>query len=139
VVIMPIVFTDTVGFTTSEWLRIWGLMYIVTIFTNLFWGVIGDKIGWVRQVRWFGCIGMVLSTLAFYYLPIWSGPNIWVAGGAAVSIHNLSTGLSNFVVHAIATITVSIGGPVLTIWTYAIIYFIGFILTFFMKVNQPNH
>lgn len=51
VVIMPIVFTDTVGFTTSEWLRIWGLMYIVTIFTNLFWGVVGDKIGWVRQVR----------------------------------------------------------------------------------------
>lgn len=167
VVIMPIVFTDTVGFTTSEWLRIWGLMYIVTIFTNLFWGVIGDKIGWVRQVRWFGCIGMVLSTLAFYYLPIWTGPNIWVAGavavifgfavaafvpmsaifpilepnhkGAAVSIHNLSAGLSNFVGPAIATITVPIGGPVLTIWTYAIIYFIGFILTFFMKVNQPNH
>src|SRR5699024_4610633 len=167
VVIMPIVFTDTVGFTTSEWLRIWGLMYIVTIFTNLFWGVIGDKIGWVRQVRWFGCIGMLLSTLAFYYLSIWTGPDIWVAGavavifwfafcvfvlmslifhilepnhkGAAVSIHNLSAGLSNFVGPAIATITVPIGGPVLTIWTYAIIYFIGFILTFFMKVNQPNH
>ena len=167
VVIMPIVFTDTVGFTTSEWLRIWGLMYIVTIFTNLFWGVVGDKIGWVRQVRWFGCIGMVISTLAFYYLPIWTGPNIWVAGavaivfgfavaafvpmsaifpilephhkGAAVSIHNLSAGLSNFVGPAIATLTVPIGGPVLTIWTYAIIYFIGFILTFFMKVNQPNH
>src|SRR5699024_619537 len=167
VVIMPIVFTDTDGFTTSEWLRIWGLMYIVTIFTNLFWGVIGDKIGWVRQVRWFGCIGMVLSTLSYYYLPIWTGPNIWVAGavavifgfavaafvpmsaifpilepnhkGAAVSIHNLSACLSNFVGPAIATITVPIGGPVLTIWTYAIIYFIGFILTFFMKVNQPNH
>lgn len=167
VVIMPIVFTDTVGFTTSEWLRIWGLMYIVTIFTNLFWGVVGDKIGWVRQVRWFGCIGMVISTLAFYYLPIWSGPNIWIAGsvavmfgfavaafvpmsaifpilepnhkGAAVSIHNLSAGLSNFIGPAIATITVPIAGPELTIWTYAIIYFIGFILTFFMKVNQPNH
>lgn len=167
VVIMPIVFTDTVGFTTSEWLRIWGLMYIVTIFTNLFWGVVGDKIGWVRQVRWFGCMGMVISTLAFYYLPISTGPNIWVAGavaivfgfavaafvpmsaifpilepnhkGAAVSIHNLSAGLSNFVGPAIATLTVPIGGPVLTIWTYAIIYFIGFILTFFMKVNQPNH
>ena len=165
VVIMPIVFTDTVGFTTSEWLRIWGLMYIVTIFTNLFWGVVGDKIGWVRQVRWFGCMGMVISTLAFYYLPI--STNIWVAGavaivfgfavaafvpmsaifpilepnhkGAAVSIHNLSAGLSNFVGPAIATLTVPIGGPVLTIWTYAIIYFIGFILTFFMKVNQPNH
>ncbi len=78
VVIMPIVFTDTVGFTTSEWLRIWGLMYIVTIFTNLFWDVVGDKIGW------FGCIGMVISTLAFYYLPIWTGPNVWFASSVAV-------------------------------------------------------
>ena len=68
---MPRVFTEQFGFTTSEWLRVWGLMYIVTIFTNLFWGIVGDKIGWVRQVRWFGCIGMALSTLAFYYLPAW--------------------------------------------------------------------
>ena len=52
-------------------------------FTNLFWGVVGDKIGWVRQVRWFGCMGMVIS-LAFYYLPISTGPNIWVAGAVAI-------------------------------------------------------
>lgn len=54
VVIMPIVFTDTVGFTTSEWLRIWGLMYIVTIFTNLFWDVVGDKIGWLVWMYRYG-------------------------------------------------------------------------------------
>lgn len=166
VVFMPRVFTEQFGFTTSEWLRVWGLMYIVTIFTNLFWGIVGDKIGWVRQVRWFGCIGMGLSTLAFYYLPAWSGPNILVTTfiaiifgfavaafvpmsaifptlapehkGAAVSIHNLSAGLSNFCGPAIATITLAIATPIVTIWTYAIIYIIGFILTFFMKVPQPG-
>lgn len=166
VVFMPRVFTEQFGFTTSEWLRVWGLMYIVTIFTNLFWGIVGDKIGWVRQVRWFGCIGMALSTLAFYYLPAWSGPNILVTTfiaiifgfavaafvpmsaifptlvpehkGAAVSIHNLSAGLSNFCGPAIATITLAIATPIVTIWTYAIIYIIGFILTFFMKVPQPG-
>lgn len=166
VVFMPRVFTEQFGFTTSEWLRVWGLMYIVTIFTNLFWGIVGDIIGWVRQVRWFGCIGMALSTLAFYYLPAWSGPNILVTTfiaiifgfavaafvpmsaifptlvpehkGAAVSIHNLSAGLSNFCGPAIATITLAIATPIVTIWTYAIIYIIGFILTFFMKVPQPG-
>ena len=166
IVFMPRVFTEQFGFTTSEWLRVWGLMYIVTIFTNLFWGIVGDKIGWVRQVRWFGCIGMALSTLAFYYLPAWSGPNILVTTfiaiifgfavaafvpmsaifptlvpehkGAAVSIHNLSAGLSNFCGPAIATITLAIATPIVTIWTYAIIYIIGFILTFFMKVPQPG-
>ncbi|MDN8760509.1 MFS transporter, partial [Staphylococcus aureus] len=75
VVFLPHVYTADFGFTTSEWLRVWGLMYIITIFTNLFWGIMGDKIGWVRQVRWFGCIGMAVSTLAFYYFPSWSGPN----------------------------------------------------------------
>lgn len=78
VVFLPHVYTADFGFTTSEWLRVWGLMYIITIFTNLFWGIMGDKIGWVRQVRWFGCIGMAVSTLAFYYFPAWSGPNIFV-------------------------------------------------------------
>lgn len=50
VVFLPHVYTAYFGFTTSEWLRVWGLMYIITIFTNLFWGIMGDKIGWVRQV-----------------------------------------------------------------------------------------
>lgn len=58
--------------------------------------------------------------------------------GAAVSIHNLSAGLSNFCGPAIATITLAIATPIVTIWTYAIIYIIGFILTFFMKVPQPG-
>ena len=160
------VYTDEFGFTTSEWLRVWGLMYFITIFTNLFWGVVGDKIGWVRQVRWFGCIGMALSTLAFYYLPSWSGPNIFVTTlialmlgfavaayvpmsaifptlvpehkGAAVSVHNLAAGLSNFCGPAIASVTLMFTTEKVTIWVYAILYIIGFILTFFMKVQQPT-
>ena len=166
VAFLPRVYTDEFGFTTSEWLRVWGLMYFITIFTNLFWGVVGDKIGWVRQVRWFGCIGMALSTLAFYYLPSWSGPNIFVTTlialmlgfavaayvtmsaifptlvpehkGAAVSVHNLAAGLSNFCGPAIASVTLMFTTEKVTIWVYAILYIIGFILTFFMKVQQPT-
>jgi len=166
VAFLPRVYTDEFGFTTSEWLRVWGLMYFITIFTNLFWGVVGDKIGWVRQVRWFGCIGMALSTLAFYYLPSWSGPNIFVTTlialmlgfavaayvpmsaifptlvpehkGAAVSVHNLAAGLSNFCGPAIASVTLMLTTEKVTIWVYAILYIIGFILTFFMKVQQPT-
>ncbi|RIL71428.1 MFS transporter [Staphylococcus devriesei] len=166
VAFLPRVFTEDFGFTTSEWLRVWGLMYAVTIFTNLFWGIVGDKIGWVRQVRWFGCVGMAISTLAFYYLPAWSGPNFFVTTlialmlgfavaafvpmsaifptlvpehkGAAVSIHNLAAGLSNFIGPSIASVTLVFASAEVTIWVYAIIYIIGFILTFFMKVQQPS-
>ncbi|CAM3118371.1 MFS transporter [Staphylococcus argensis] len=166
VVFMPSFFTDHVGFSMAQWLRIWGVMYIVTIFTNLFWGVVGDNIGWIRQVRWFGCIGMALSTLAFYYIPLWTGPNFWVAliaavvfgfavaafvpmsaifptlepenKGAAVSIHNLSAGLSNFMGPLIARAFLPLGGTRAAIWALAAFYIIGFVLTFFMKVQQPQ-
>ena len=44
VVFLPHVYTAYFGFTTSEWLRVWGLMYIITIFTNLFWGIMEIKL-----------------------------------------------------------------------------------------------
>ncbi len=166
VVFLPHVYTAYFGFTTSEWLRVWGLMYIITIFTNLFWGIMGDKIGWVRQVRWFGCIGMAVSTLAFYYFPAWSGPNIFVTTlialmfgfavaafvpmsaifltlvpehkGAAVSVHNLAAGLSNFLGYGLASVMLIFASAEVTIWAYAVIYVLGFVLTFFMKVQQPG-
>nr|WP_281058931.1 MFS transporter [Staphylococcus sp. GDX8P80P] len=166
VVFLPHVYTADFGFTTSEWLRVWGLMYIITIFTNLFWGIMGDKIGWVRQVRWFGCIGMAVSTLAFYYFPSWSGPNIIVTTliaimfgfavaafvpmsaifptlvpehkGAAVSVHNLAAGLSNFLGYGLASVMLIFASAEVTIWAYAVIYVLGFVLTFFMKVQQPG-
>ncbi|MDU0484725.1 MFS transporter [Staphylococcus haemolyticus] len=166
VVFLPHVYTADFGFTTSEWLRVWGLMYIITIFTNLFWGIMGDKIGWVRQVRWFGCIGMAVSTLAFYYFPAWSGPNIFVTTlialmfgfavaafvpmsaifptlvpehkGAAVSVHNLAAGLSNFLGYGLASVMLIFASAEVTIWAYAVIYVLGFVLTFFMKVQQTG-
>lgn len=166
VVFLPHVYTADFGFTTSEWLRVWGLMYIITIFTNLFWGIMGDKIGWVRQVRWFSCIGMAVSTLAFYYFPAWSGPNIFVTTlialmfgfavaafvpmsaifptlvpehkGAAVSVHNLAAGLSNFLGYGLASVMLIFASAEVTIWAYAVIYVLGFVLTFFMKVQQPG-
>ncbi|MGK3394290.1 cytochrome C biogenesis protein CcdA, partial [Klebsiella pneumoniae] len=80
--------------------------------------------------RWFGCIGMALSSLAFYYIPQHFGHSfamalipaialgIFVAAfvpmaavfpalepnhkGAAISVYNLSAGLSNFLAPAIA-------------------------------------
>ena len=33
------------------------VFFFVTIFTNIMWGILGEKIGWMRQLRWFGCIG----------------------------------------------------------------------------------
>ncbi len=92
----------------------------------------GEKLGWMKVVRWFGCIGMALSSLAFYYIPQHFGHGfamalipaialgIFVAAfvplaavfpalepkhkGAAISVYNLSAGMSNFLAPAIAVV-----------------------------------
>lgn len=166
-IIMPLLFVDRLGFTISEWLQIWAVFFFVTIFTNIFWGLTGEKLGWIRQVRWFGCLGMAISSLAFYYLPLYAGHNFWVAlipavmlgifvaafvpmtavfptlephhKGAAVSIYNLSAGLSNFVAPAIASVMLPFFDIVGVVWAYTGLYVFAGVLTFIIRVPQPGH
>lgn len=70
-VIGPMMFTKELGFSMPQWLQIWTVFFATTLVSNVFWGIVGEKIGWVKTIRWFGCIGMALSTLAFYYMPQW--------------------------------------------------------------------
>lgn len=165
-IIMPLLFVDRLGFTISEWLQIWAVFFFVTIFTNIFWGIVGEHIGWIRQVRWFGCLGMAVSSLLFYYLPVYFGHNfaialipaillgIFVAAfvpmtavfpsiephhkGAAVSIYNLSAGLSNFAAPAIASLVLPFFDIVGVVWAYTGLYIFAGILTFFINVPQPG-
>ncbi len=37
-VIMPMMFVDELGFTTSEWLQVWAAFFFTTIFSNVLWG-----------------------------------------------------------------------------------------------------
>jgi polyol permease family len=164
-VVMPMLFVGRLGFTMSEWLQIWAVFFFVTIFTNIMWGVLGEYIGWIRQVRWFGCLGCALSSLAFYYLPVTFGHNYWVAmipavmlgitvaafvpmtavfpvlepehKGAAISIYNLSAGLSNFLAPAIASLVLPFFDIVGVVWTYTGLYLVAGILTLIIKVEQP--
>ncbi|WLS76975.1 MFS transporter [Erwinia pyri] len=164
-VVMPMLFVGRLGFTMSEWLQIWAVFFFVTIFTNIMWGVLGEYIGWIRQVRWFGCLGCALSSLAFYYLPVTFGHNYWVAmipavmlgitvaafvpmtavfpvlepehKGAAISIYNLSAGLSNFLAPAIASVVLPFFDIVGVVWTYTGLYLVAGILTLIIKVEQP--
>ncbi len=166
-VIMPMLFVGRLGFTMSEWLQIWAVFFFVTIFTNIMWGILGEKIGWLRQVRWFGCIGCAISSLAFYYLPVHFGHNFWIAlipavmlgitvaafvpmtavfpvlepnhKGAAISIYNLSAGLSNFAAPAIASMVLPFFDIEGVVWVYTGLYLVAAVLTLVVKVDQPGH
>ncbi|MGG4132264.1 MFS transporter [Paenibacillus illinoisensis] len=165
VVAMPIFLTSSeVGFTTSEWLKIWGAMYTVNIAWNLIWGLVANKVAWNKVVMWCGCVWCAVACLLFYYVPIWFGPNFWLmvcvsgflgiglAGfvpmsaifpaldpknkGAAMSIHNLSAGLSQFIGPVLAGGLFAIFGILGFIWCLAGLYVLGAVLALFLKVEQ---
>ncbi|MBD1382011.1 MFS transporter [Bacillus sp. IB182487] len=167
VVAMPLFLTsEEVGFTTSQWLQIWAAMYLVNIFFNLFWGFVANKMAWNKVVQYFGCIGLAIACLLFYYVPITFGPNYWlmlcVSGffgavlgafaqmsaifaaidpenrGAAMSIHNLSAGLSQFIGPALAGLLFSLFGTEGLVWSLAGFYLLGFVLAQFLKIEQEQ-
>jgi len=153
------------GFTTSEWLQIWGTIFTSNIIFNLFFGFIGDSIGWRNTVMWFGGVGCGVSTLLFFYSVPLFGSNFWVvmatgvlwgallAGyvplsalvpslvskekGAAMAILNLGAGLPVFIGPAIVGLFIGSLGNTGVIWILAILYFISALLTKF--ITLPNN
>ena len=55
-VFLPMYMADY-GFTTTEWLRIWGTIFTANIVFNLIFGFVGDKVGWRNTIIWFGGVG----------------------------------------------------------------------------------
>ncbi len=153
------------GFTTTEWLQIWGTIFTSNIIFNLIFGFVGDSLGWRNTVIWFGGVGCGLSTLLFYYSPQLFNDNFWavmaagvlwgalLAGyvplsalvpslvkkekGAAMAILNLGAGLPVFVGPAIVGLFIGLVGNAGVIWILAILYFTGAFLTKF--ITLPNN
>lgn len=153
-------------FTQSEWMSLWGIMNTITIGTNILWGIIGDRFGWMRQMRWFGFLGMAAATLMFALIPPWTNGSyaymvlaavvfalsvtafvpmaaIFPAlapehRGAAVSANNLASGLTTFLGPGIATVFLPLLGPVGVCVLYAALMVTGFVITFFIHPPQPG-
>ncbi|ONI60666.1 MFS transporter [Leifsonia sp. ALI-44-B] len=78
-VFFPTIFAVDLGFGTSGWLQLVFILGASNIFANLFFGVLSDRLGWHRTLRWFGCIGSAVAVLAFYFLPQYVGDQYWVS------------------------------------------------------------
>ncbi|WP_067933297.1 MFS transporter [Alicyclobacillus kakegawensis] len=166
VVILPIFFTNSLHFTTSQWLQIWGDMSITNMIFNFIWGAVGDKLGWRRVVQWFGCIGCAATSLLFYYGPLHAGHNYGMAvlvsclfgitlaafvplsaimpslepenKGFAMSILNLGAGLSTFVGPAVVGLLNNRVGVAGIAWAFAILYIVSAILSRFLEVRTDH-
>jgi polyol permease family len=153
------------GFTTTEWLQIWGTIFTANIIFNLIFGFVGDSLGWRNTVMWFGGVGCAASTLLFYYSPQLFGNNFWavmlagtlwgalLAGyvplsalvpsllkkekGAAMAILNLGAGLPVFIGPAIVGLFIGFIGSEGVVWVLAFLYLISALLTKF--ITLPNN
>ena len=165
-VIMPMMFVDELGWTIDRWLLIWTVFFATTIFSNVFWGIMNEIMGWINVIRYMGCLGMAGSTLLFYFIPqafpdsffMACIPAVllgWFVGafvaitpilttlepqhkGAAISVYNLAAGASNFAAPAIAVLILPHFGVAGVVYTYAGLYLFAFVLTFLLKVKQPG-
>ncbi len=150
------------GFSTKEWLQIWGTIFTSNIIFNLIFGFVGDRLGWQQTVMWFGGVGCAVSTLLFYYSPAWFDGSYWMvllcgvlwggllAGyvplsalvpslvkeekGAAISILNLGAGLPVFIGPAIVGLTIGVVGSEGVVWILAALYLVSAILTRFITL-----
>lgn len=153
------------GFSTTEWLQIWGTIFTANIAFNLIFGFVGDRMGWRNTIMWFGGVGCGLTTLLFYYSPVIFDSSFWLvmlcgvlwgallAGyvplsalvpslvdkdkGAAMAVLNLGAGLAVFVGPAIVGLFIGSLGNEGVVWILAGLYFISAILTAFIQL--PNN
>ena len=159
---LPIFYTHTVGFSLAQWLRILTAMFATNVVFNLFWGWVGDRIGWRTTVGWVGGCGCALATLGLYYIPDHFGRSyalVTLAGmaygatlagfvplsaimsslapeqrGAAMSIMNLGSGTSIWLGPAIAGVFLPLFGVSGVIWIFALLYVLSALLTLLLRL-----
>ncbi|WP_220034049.1 MULTISPECIES: MFS transporter [unclassified Curtobacterium] len=159
-VFMPL-YLATFGYTTTQWLQMWSLVFTVAIFANLFFGYVGDKIGWRRTIGWVGGVAYAVVLVVLFFTPQVIGHNVTLmtlvlclcgvtmAGyvplsalfpllapdnkGASMSILNLGAGLSTFVAPAIAGLFYESLGAGGVLGIYAGLYILSAVLTPFLK------
>ena len=165
VILMP-VYLPRFGFSIAEWLTVWGLVNVLNIFANYFFGWLGDTIGWRNTVVWFSGSLCGLAMLAVCYAPVLFGDSetalflalaLYAIGlgafgplsalipsllpdnkGAAISCLNLGSGLSNFVGPLIVTLCVSPFGVEGTLWVIAVLYFAASLLTVPLRLPEEG-
>lgn len=154
------------GFETKEWLQIWGTIFTSNIIFNLIFGFVGDRLGWQNTIIWFGGVGCAITTVLFYYSPVWFEGSYWavmtagivwgalLAGyvplsalvpslvkedkGAAMAILNLGAGLPVFIGPALVGILIGTIGSAGVIWVLAGLYLISAFLTRYITINKSQ-
>jgi polyol permease family len=164
-VFLPTFFTHTIGFSLVRWLHLLSAIFLSNIIWNLLFGLIGDRIGWIRTISIFGGVGSALSTLAIYYVPQWhhNYAMTLVAGacygatlaayvplsalmtslapeekGASLSLLSLGAGASVSVGPALVALFLKPFGVGGVMWIFAAMYLLSAVLALKLKLDSTS-
>ncbi|WP_149563546.1 MFS transporter [Streptomyces cacaoi] len=160
-VFLPVYFTRSLDFSLGDWLTIYSVMYMVNLGCNLLAGYWSDRYGISPVVRWMGCAGCAVTTVAFYYVPT-TTHSFWLslltgclfcaclAGfspmsalmpllaprrtGAAMAGLNLGAGLGTAAGPALVSLCLTPLGVEGVMWVFGACYALGAALTLFLRV-----
>jgi polyol permease family len=165
-VCLPIFYVHTVGFTLPQWLRILTIMFATNVVFNLFWGIVGDRIGWRKTITFAGSCGCAVSTLGLYYVPHIFGANyllVTFAGmaygaalagyvpiaaimatlapesrAAAMSIMNLGAGMSIWLGPAVVALCLPHFGVEGVIWVFSGMYVVAAFISYTLRLPSEQ-
>ena len=135
---------------------------IVAVIGDVFWGIVGDRLGWRNTLQWAATPICAASLVYLYVIPNVVGPNFWLIAlgmaaigiglsahvpttplimahakgetGNALAILNLGAGLGAFVGPAVVTALVKPFGYAGVAYALAGLYVISFALLFGLKL-----
>ncbi|MDR1432629.1 MAG: MFS transporter [Propionibacteriaceae bacterium] len=84
-VFFPALFVDRFGWSIGQFLILTTVIYAVNIPFNIFFGWLGDRIGWSRTVTWFGAVLCAAAMLSLYAVPAFTVDAGW-AGAYALTL-----------------------------------------------------
>lgn len=162
-IFFPLYLSSKYGFTTEQWLQVWGTMWLANIIFNLIIPYISDKwLGWRKTIQWLGSFGMGVMLIIMLYTPQFFGHNFWALNivgiimgivlcgfvplsalvaslapekkGSAMAIVSFGAGMSYFIAPAVVGAFIGSIGVHGVMWIFAIMYFAGAYLMKFMKL-----
>jgi polyol permease family len=166
-VFLPTVFITGLGYGTAGWLQLVFTIGFANIFANLFFGLLSDRLGWHRTLRWFGCIGSAISSLCLYFVPQMVGEDgYWIAvacaafygitlagftpisvlmslmapgqKGNAIAVLNLGAGAATFVGPLIVAVFLGLVGAGGVTIIFAALYVLAGISVRWLKVPEES-
>lgn len=165
-VFLPTVFSKDLGFGTAGWLQLVFVLGAANIFANLFFGVLSDRLGWHRTLRWFGCVASAISSLCLYFVPAHVSNQYWLAvvcaalygitlagftpisvlmslmapgqKGNAIAVLNLGAGAATFVGPLIVAVFLGAIGPGGVTIVFAALYLLAGVAVRWLRIPDES-